>query len=375
MSLRCHGARSLVLLLTATVLVGCRSAVVQRQDSTPPFIFRSLDLHQMDPRGDSGWRLTSPEARYDIRRHLARASRPQGEILRNGRPLYRLSATSGTVINDGEVVLLEGRIEVRRLGPDPLVLQASRVRWLPGRQLMEIDRHPLAQDRHSRVVAHRARFLLDRQRLELRGQPQLQWRPLAVDPRQPSALEGEVLVDVSTVDWQLDSGALTAAGPVRGRRLGARTAGSAPLLQTLSAASLVGNTLQRRFSLAAPVQVVANSPQAQLQAQGLAIDVAAGTMETLAPQCVLLRPGERLEADRCRYNWGNQAFQAEGNVLYNRSANHQITRGALLEGRLGDTGVFRVTAPGSRVISQFQLPPRPPQAPQQERPKPPPIRL
>lgn len=358
----------------AALLVGCRSQVGQSQESSPPFIFRALDLHQMDPSGRSGWRLTSPEARYDIRRHLARASQPRGEISQAGKPLYRLAATSGTVINDGEVVLLEGRIEVQRLGADPLVVRATRVRWLPAQQLMEIDRDPMARDRQNTVLARRARFLLNLQRLELRGQPRLQWHSRPLDPLLPAPAP-DLQLDVSTVDWQLDSGALTAAGPVRGRRLAARASGPPQLLQSLSAASLTGNTLQRRFSLAAPVRLDSDQPQAQLQAQGLAIDATASTVQTLAPMCVLLRPGERLEADRCLYNWTSQAFQAEGHVLYNRSANHQTTQAGLLQGNLGNGGVFSVTAPGGRVVSQFRVKARPPQPPAAARPKPPPIRL
>lgn len=376
---RCPFQRLWPLLALPALLVGCRPQVSQRQEGTPPFIFRALDLHQQAPNGRSGWRLTSPEARYDIRRHIARAIEPRGEIYSRGKLLYRLAATSGTVINDGQVVLLEGRIEVQRLGQEPLVLRASRVRWLPAQQVMEIDRHPSAQDRHSRVLARRARFLLDRQRLELRGRTQLQWRRQASNPLVASTSRPEVLLDVTSADWQLDSGALTAAGPVRGRRSLAGTTvpavATAAQFQTLSAAALAGNTLQRRFSLAAPVRLDDPGQRAVLQARGLAIDVGTTTMETLAPTCELLRPGERLEADLCRFNWGSGAFVAEGHVLYNSSANHQSTRGSRLEGRLGDDGSVVFTAPGSKVVSQFRLKQRPAQAPAPVRPKRDPIRL
>jgi len=368
-----------LLVALPGLLLGCRPQTGQRQESTPPFIFRALDLHQQAQNGRSGWRLTSPEARYDIRRHLARAIEPRGEIYFRGKPLYRMAATSGTVINDGQVVLLEGTIEVQRLGPEPLVLRASRVRWLPQQQLMEIDRHPSAQDQHSRVLARRARFLLDRQRLELRGRTQLQWRRQAHNPLLPTPPGPEVLLDVVSADWQLDSGALRAAGPVRGRRsiagvVAGAAAGTGPF-QTLSAAALEGNTLQRRLSLMAPVRLNDPSQRTELQARGLAIDVVTTTMETLAPTCQLLRPGERLEADLCRLNWSTGTFLAEGHVLYNRSANHQSTRGSRLEGRLGDDGIVVFTAPGSKVVSQFRVKQRPTQAPAPARPKPDPIRL
>ncbi len=120
------------LLLTA--LAACSSGKPITQDeNAPPFVFRSLDLRQQDQQGRPSWSLTSPEARYDLRRQVAQAVTPKGIIYRHGQPAYRLQATSGTVINDGDVVLLEGQIRVEQVGRQPVLIQASRVRWFPSR--------------------------------------------------------------------------------------------------------------------------------------------------------------------------------------------------------------------------------------------------
>jgi len=39
----------------------------------------------------------------------AQVKQPRGVIYAKGKPQYNISATSGTVINDGEVIQLEGR--------------------------------------------------------------------------------------------------------------------------------------------------------------------------------------------------------------------------------------------------------------------------
>ena len=164
----------LLLPLSLALLPGCQRRPPVREEGTLPFVFRSLNLRQQDRLGRPGWELTSPEARYDLRRRVAQALRPKGVIYQKGKATYRLSADSGTVINDGEVILLEGAIRVEQLLPQPVLIRASRVRWFPSRELMEVDRHPEAFDAQSRIVAQRARFLIDRDQLELRGSPQLQ---------------------------------------------------------------------------------------------------------------------------------------------------------------------------------------------------------
>ncbi len=139
-----------VAALALVGLLGACQAPRPRQEEAPPFVFRSLDLKSQDAKGLPSWALSAPEARYDLRRRLARAESPRGLIYRGGQPLYRLQASSGTVLNDGEVILLEGSLRLERLGRSPLLLLAGRARWLPRQQRMLIDRRPMAYDQQGR---------------------------------------------------------------------------------------------------------------------------------------------------------------------------------------------------------------------------------
>ena len=191
---------SALLLLPLT---GCGRGDVARETAPTPFVFRSLDLRQQDVLGRPNWELTSPEARYDLRRRVARALQPRGTIYSDGKPAYRVEASTGTVINDGAVILLEGRIRLQRLRKEPVMIQGSRVRWLPSRNLMEIDRHPEGFDPHTRISAERATFRLDKDTLELQGKPQLQRWAQAFDPFQANPVGApQILLTVSSVQWQ-----------------------------------------------------------------------------------------------------------------------------------------------------------------------------
>ncbi|MFM8604772.1 MAG: LPS export ABC transporter periplasmic protein LptC [Cyanobium sp.] len=394
------GGLALLLLLAA-----CQARrAAPPEEGTVPFVFRSLNLRQQDQKGRQAWELTSPEARYDLRRRVAQAMKPRGVIYAEGKARYRLAAESGTVINDGEVILLEGNVRLEQLGSQPTLIRASRVRWIPSRSLMEIDRHPEAFDPLNRIVSRRARFLLDRNQLELRGTPQLQrWSkrfdPFSNEKRGPP----ELVVTVSRADWQPGSGLLEATGPVRAVR---RPAGSAPgrLPQTLSASALQGNTIRQEYRLRAPVRAVDPVDAMQLDAQDVSIEVDqqrirsdqpfvarrgpssvrgealrvnAGEQSVEIPAgCVLEQPGERLQARRCLWNWKTQAIEAEGNLQLDRQTNPRSVRAQQLKGTLGAKGSVQVSSPGGRVISRIRVDqPRRAAKPVQPRPKPPPIRL
>ncbi|MCP9833142.1 MULTISPECIES: LPS export ABC transporter periplasmic protein LptC [unclassified Cyanobium] len=370
-------ARPWHLAASLLLLSGCGGGEVTRETPPTPFVFRSLNLRQQDVLGRPNWELTSPEARYDLRRRVARALRPRGVIYSGGKPAYRVEASTGTVINDGAVILLEGRIRLQRLGSAPVMIQGSRVRWLPSRNLMEIDRHPEGFDPHTRLSAERATFRIDKDTLELQGKPQLKRWSQAFDPFLANPVGSpQIVVTVASVLWQPGSGALTAGGPVLGERRPPGSAAGAPL-QTLTATSLNGNTQTQLFNLGPPVLFKDPAVAGGVSARGKAMQVdAAQKLVRIPVGCLIEQAGASLQARSCAWNWQTQAIAADGSVLLQRPASRQLTRGSLLRGQLGEKGSVIVTAPGGRVFSQFQVPPsKTPPRPAPPRPKPEPIRL
>lgn len=372
--------------------------------SVPPFVFRSLDLRQQDLLGRPTWSLSSPEARYDMRRRVAQAEKPSGEIFHQGKPQYRLSADSGTVLNDGQVVLLEGRIRVEQLGLRPMLIRAERARWFPERKLMEIDRRPEALDPSNRLTARRARFEFDDNRLSLRDSPRLQHWINSVDPLHAASRgQPEIVLSVREADWFPLSGNLQTQGPVLARR---RVPGRPENLprQILTASRLEGNTSRQEYVLKAPVRFNDPAESSDLQAMDVRFDLrerratsdsrftgSRGSLRvsgssflvqedqksvTIPAGCQLFQSGDALQARQCSWNWGNQAVAADGGVELRRQAHQQVSRGERLSGRLGAEGEILLTSPGSRVFSRFQVPRRP-GPPRLTRPRPAaePIRL
>ena len=360
---------SLSGLLIAVLLAACQSNTQPEQASPQPFVFRSLELRQRDPQGRLLWEISSPETRYDLSRRLAQARQLRGVIYQKGRPLYKLSASTAVVINDGELVQLEGPTRLERLDRErPAVITALRVRWYPKQERMEIDRSPQAVQGDLQLTAGLARFLLEAERLELHQQPLLVQRG-----EQPLRLE------LGSVAWWPGSGALEARGPIRGlRRLssGAEQRLTAPTLsgntstQTIDLqapvgldapdqqASLTGgptqlNLLRRSISSDAPFQ--ARYRQARLRGGGFSLSSSTTTV-TVRRGCQLQQGGDTLKAESCRWNWTSDAVAAAGDVVVRRPAAGLETSATTLEGRLGAQGVALFKAPGGRVRTKALVP-------------------
>ncbi len=364
---------SLVLGLSMVVLpqlvAGCRAPVAKREEPAQPFVFRSLNLRQKDARGLPIWQISSPEARYDLSRRIAQARDLQGVIYAKGEPLYRITASSGTVLNDGEVVQLEGPTRLQRIGPSPLLVSANRVRWYPREERMEIDNSPIASQGALRLTADRATFLIRQDKLHLSGRPVLE-----------RSGEDGLTLTLTSADWFPNSGLILGRGPVRGER---RQPGSG--LQTLSAPTLRGNSLQQVIDLQSPVQILDPGRKARLDARdtrlqlgderissphpftawldqsrltGAAFEVLGRRQTVLVPKaCQLTQPGQSLVADRCTWNWQTNRVEATGSVELRRSAQQQVTRAQRLSGLVSKQGLVEFSSPGSRVQTQLTLPP------------------
>lgn len=364
----------------ALLIGGCVSSKPKAPPPAEPFVFKALDLEQQDSKGRPAWELRSPEARYDITRQVAQTRQPRGVIYKRGKPNITVSARSGTVLGDGQAIQLEGDVLITLLGDNPVRITGQQARWIPSRELMLIDRQPVALDRRSRISAQLATYYLDRDLIELRGQPVLeQWdgkASKAASTNKPAPLR----VQTALVDWRPEQGDLKAPQQVRGLRR------DKDGQLNLTATSLKGNLREGYVDLMAPVQVrdpkrkgwlnarqtrwlindqLLSSDQPfqgafnKLQGQGERFQVNLASSTVFIPEgCNLRQPGEQLTAQRCQWNWPSGRFQAEGGVELRRATYQQVTRSAQLRGTIGKDGTAVFSSPGAKVNSQFTLPPQ-----------------
>lgn len=367
------------LLIPALLLGSCLSGCVQQpkavQDSSPPFVFRSLDLNQRRQDGMRDWDLSSPEARYDLSSRTVRARRPTAVLYKNDQPSFRISAELATALNDGEMVILEGQVQLQQLNDPTVLIRGDRLVWKPAQSRMVMDQNPEALDASLRLTANQLTLNQTSNTLRFDGQTKLlRW----TEGRQPE-VEPDTDIVASDGTWNLETGDLYVRGPVRALRnkdleitasalQGNTQQGFLDLIQPVRLEQLDGdiNTGTTRWDLAekrltsdAPFQ--GRRQDAAATGQGFVIDEASTTV-IIPRACHLRQPGETLTAHRCSWNWVSNRVVADGNVVLRRQDPEQETRAPRMEGQLGSGEGVRFSSAGQRVRSSIHVMPYQPRS-------------
>ena len=366
------------VLVACAVLSGCGSRRPITVEPTPSFVFRSLDLSQRADNGERDWDLTSPEARYDLSSRTIRARHPEGTLYRDDQPQYRLTADLATVLRDGELVILEGSVQLRQLNQRGLTIEGDNLIWTPSQSRMVINQRPKASDGQTQIRSRELTYQQDTELLVFSGPTQLN--------RRDDESSDSTVVQGGSGTWNLSTGLLQAPGPVEAVRRDGRT---------LTAAGLDGNTRKGYLDLQKPVKlllendrgsinagrtrwffstqqlqseqpVVAELQNAKVQGQGFKLDERSGTV-IIPSACRLEQKSETLTARRCSWNWLSERVVADGDVVLRRSQPEQITRASRMEATISDDGEVRFGQPGARVESRIKLNPKTEQ--KQRRPK------
>ena len=355
-------------LVAGSLLSGCSSSRQTTVEPTPSFVFRSLDLSQRADNGNRDWDLTSPEARYDLSSRTIRARRPQGVLYRDDQPQYRITADLATVLRDGELVVLEGSVQLRQLNQRGLTIEGDNLIWTPAQSRMVINQRPMASDGQTQLRSRELAFQQDTELLVFSGPTQLN--------RVDEGRDDSTVVRGGSGTWNLMSGLLQAPGQVAAVRRDGRT---------LTASGLDGNTREGFLDLKEPVTLVlendrgtitagqtrwlfsakqlesqqpvqADLKKSKVQGKGFKLDERSGTV-IIPSDCRLQQKTETLTAQRCSWNWRNERVVADGDVVLRRTKPEQITRATRMEARITDDGEIRFGQPGARVQSTIKLNP------------------
>lgn len=355
-------------LVAGSLLSGCSSSRKATVEPTPSFVFRSLDLSQRADDGNRDWDLTSPEARYDLSSRTIRARRPQGILYRDDQPQYRITADLATVLRDGELVVLEGSVQLRQLNQRGLTIEGDNLIWTPAQSRMVINQRPMASDGQTQLRSRELAFEQDTELLVFSGPTQLN--------RLDEGSDDATVVRGGSGTWNLISGLLQAPGQVEAVRRDGRT---------LTASGLDGNTREGYLDLQQPVTLVlenkrgtitagqtrwlfsskqleseqpvqADLKKSKVQGKGFKLDERSGTV-IIPSDCRLQQKTETLTAQRCSWNWRSERLVADGDVVLRRTKPEQITRATRMEARITDDGEIRFGQPGARVQSTIKLNP------------------
>ena len=345
------------------------STQIKDQESTP-FVFRSLDLKQRQPDGVRDWELTSPEARYNTAARTVRARIPKGILYFEDKPSFMISAEHATVLNDGELVVLEGSVRLKRLGAEPLLIQGDRLIWRPALSTMVINQRPTALNRNSKIISSSLTFQQESGQLLFKEPTTLlQWQN-----NYSSTIDPQTVITAGNSRWNLNSGIIAALGPIIANQMDGRR---------LTAASVQGNTKKNFIDLKAPVQfkleednavvdagetrwyferdqlsskapVSASLPKSDVRGVGFVIDIPSHTF-TISNSCQVEQPDKNLRAQSCTWNWRDDLLTAAGNTNSKESNAGQIKRAEQMEAGFNSNGSIQFSPSRNSVKTQIKF--------------------
>ena len=361
-----------IIISSGCLLASCASkpANQNQNQSSTPFIFKSLDLKQRRPDGVRDWELTSPEARYNTAARTVRAKIPKGILYFEDKPSFMISAEHATVLNDGELVVLEGTIRLKRLGAEPLLIQGDRLIWRPALSTMVINQRPVALNQNSRIISNSLIFQQQSGQLLFSGPTKLsRW-----EKNYSSTLNPQTVITAGNSRWNLNTGIIAAVGPILAYQDNGRE---------LTAASIQGNTKNNFLDLKAPVQfkleqddaivnagetrwnferdelsskapVSASLPKGDVSGIGFIIDIR-NNLLTISNSCEVAQLDKNLRAKSCTWDWGKDLLTAAGNVNLKESKTGQVQRAEQIDGALNQDGSIRFSPARDRVKTQINL--------------------
>ena len=361
-----------IIISSGCLLASCASkpATQNQNQSSTPFIFKSLDLKQRRPDGVRDWELTSPEARYNTAARTVRAKIPKGILYFEDKPSFMISAEHATVLNDGELVVLEGTIRLKRLGAEPLLIQGDRLIWRPALSTMVINQRPVALNRNSRIISNSLIFQQQSGQLLFSGPTKLsRW-----EKNYSSTLNPQTVITAGNSRWNLNTGIIAAVGPILAYQDNGRE---------LTAASIQGNTKNNFLDLKAPVQfkleqddaivnagetrwnferdelsskapVSASLPKGDVSGVGFIIDIR-NNLLTISNSCEVAQLDKNLRAKSCTWDWGKDLLTAAGNVNLKESKTGQVQRAEQIDGALNQDGSIRFSPARDQVKTQIKL--------------------
>ena len=377
-----------LLLVVALPLLSWGCTPVADQGLRDPLAFTTLDLERLTPEGELLWRLSSPTVSHDVLRGYSSARNPVAELFdRDGRRTYRITAERAQMFGDASDLQLEGNVAIQSSHSDPIAVWGERLHWDLRRGSLHIDQSPRAENGAVRLTGGEAfidlgtntlrmtrGFLLHR--LVGRAEPGADGgRQQLSDSPMPAA--SQLVLEGKTLAWEMGNGPFHGEGPTR---VSQRSGGTE---RFLSSPAFSGHSIEQWIDFSPPVvlddpadDIVINtgksrwwidegriSSDAPLEGRRGLLRIRGAAMEVRLPQktlliqgsCQLDQPGETLQADFCRWDYGKDHIHASGHVTLRRAQGRQTTTADVLDGVIDSNGLMRFGGPDGGVQTTIEF--------------------
>jgi LPS export ABC transporter protein LptC len=363
-------------LSTVALLSACKSenrtAQKIKQDTSATeiegsLVFNNVTLDQADEKGRPLWKVKAKQATYTKDKKLGRIDKPSGDLYQDGKIVLQVSANSGEIRENGQLVFLKGQITATDTR-NGAVFRGDELEWRPKQDLLVVRNNLKCNHPQLQATAKEGQYFTRKQQVDLSGQvaaisknPDLQMKTehllwqvkeqqVSGDKRiQIERYKGKIITDRVEADKsQLDQKTKIATLKQNVQL----TSIDPPLL--MSSNSAVWNINAQTVASDQPVRIVQQKENVILTANRGTVDLQRKVANlTGGVQGFGSRNQAKLYANQMMWEMPTQKIQASGNVTYQQVNPPFNTTGPAAVGKLQDQSIVVTGSPGSRVVTEI----------------------
>ncbi|NEO35836.1 MAG: LPS export ABC transporter periplasmic protein LptC [Moorea sp. SIOASIH] len=366
-----------ILIVTVYSLSGCKSEpkpLNQVQEDTNvtekiegSLVFKNVTLDQSDKQGRPLWKVTGDKATYSPDRKIAYIDKPNGDLYQDGKLILQVSAQSGEILENGEIVFLKGQVTAT----DPrngAVLRGDESEWKPKEDLLVIRNNVKGNHPKLQASAKEGRYLSRTQKLELIGQvaaiskdPNLQMkteRLLWQIEQQKVIGNKSILIEryknkIVTERVEADNSEVNLKTNIATLKKNVQlTSVEPPVL--ISSNSAVWNLNDKTVVSDQPVRIVHQQEKLMVTANRGRVDLGKKVVRlTGGVQGEGSRKQAKLYANQLTWDIPTQQMEASGNVIYEQVSPQFNTTGDKAVGNLEAQDIVVTSGVGERVVTEI----------------------
>ncbi|KDR56922.1 MULTISPECIES: LPS export ABC transporter periplasmic protein LptC [Oscillatoriales] len=368
----------LMLVISGGGLVGCQSPQPSEpttSEDRPPseefentLTLEDVVLEQVDEEGQLLWQVEAKQASYSQDQKIATVTEPVGELFVKGELRYKIEAKQGELHQDGQRLFLRDDIVAVDL-ENGIVLRGQELEWIVNEQILIVRDNVTGEHEKMQAIATEVQLFNDDKRVEFWNQVVINFKEVGVQLRtdhviwrweeerfiserrvEIDRLENMVVIDRAVAkSAELD---LTTA--IATFKDNVQIALSNPPLQ-LSSAQLQWNYQEQTLNSPGPITII--DRQEQLTFSG---DQGWGDLDSQIFNLIgnVLGVAEnrqaQINADLLTWYVPQQAFKAEGDVIYRQVDPQMTLRGEVATGQFStQTVVVTGGNQGDRVVTEI----------------------
>ena len=295
----------LYALLNPIPLPQTRSAAPSEEEGaiTPGLTLQDVTLEQPDDDGTLLWRVRGEEVTYSPNQEVAMVTQPDSELFQDGEVIYVVTADTGEIRDNGNVIFLRGNIVARGL-KNGSILRGNELEWRPQEDVLIVRDDITGSHPQIRAVAEEARVYNRQNRMELEG------NVVANTVVEDTKTEPWLKLQTQELIWQWEQDLITSPQPLR--------------VEQFEDQTITDVVVGQEGTLQLEKQVVNLMGNVQMQLLEMPLNVASDTLEWQVDEQLVqfdqpvkvIHPEQKITvtAQRGRMNLDNQVVNLEGNV-------------------------------------------------------------